>query len=180
MQGELIRAAMQKDEPACRELFGQWFGRAYRAAKAVCGSRSLAEDAVQEALLRFWRVFPRLRDPEAAERYFMRVVVNEARRLRSRRRAARETPLAEEGLPAAFHPNAEEETERAELLAKAVKSLPETLRAAVEIRYYGGFTDRETAELLGISPASAKMRLSRGRRKLREFLEQEGFDVIGG
>jgi RNA polymerase sigma-70 factor (ECF subfamily) len=178
MQDELVSAAMRGDGPACRDLFDLWYPKAYRAGKAICGSRALAEDAVQEALLRFWRALPRLEKPEAAEGYFLKIVANEARRIRARRKSAREEPIREtEGSSESVPEN---ERERRMELMRAVGRLPESMRTAVRLHYYGGFSEAETADMLRISLPSLKMRLVRARRRLRALLEREGFEVNGG
>lgn len=178
MQDESIRSAMRGDEPAYRDLFDLWYPKAYRVSKAICGSCGPAEDAVQEALLRFWRALPRLKKPEEAEGYFLRIVANEARRIRAKRKSAQEEPIRDAGYGSDSIPDGE--SEQREELAKAVGWLPEGMRAAIRLYYYGGFSTAETAAMLGISPSSLKMRLVRARRRLRALLERAGYEVNGG
>jgi RNA polymerase sigma factor (sigma-70 family) len=180
MQEEWIRLAAQGNEDAYRRLFELWFPKAYRIGKSICGSRSFAEDAVQEALIRFWNALNGRKGRALTEAYFMRIVANESRRIRGRRRAAPEEFL--ENLPgdAATPEEAETEKERLAALTGAVDRLPDTLRDAVKLRYFGGFTEAETAELLGVSLSCAKMRLLRGRQKLKSILEDREFDATGG
>jgi RNA polymerase sigma factor (sigma-70 family) len=180
MQEELLKQAAQGSHDAYRKLFELWFAKAYRVGKSICGSRSLAEDAVQEALIRFWKALRGIRGRALTEAYFMRIVANESRRIRARRRTAPEEFF--DNLPggAATPEEAGAEKERFAELACAVGALPETLREAVKLRYFGGFTETETAELLGISLSCAKMRLLRGRQKLKSMLENNDFNATGG
>ncbi len=181
MQEQMILEAIGGSDKACRELYELWFPKAYRAAKAICGSRASAEDAVQEALIRFWRAMPRLRDLTAAEGYFMRTVANEARRIYAQRKDRLHELTDRMPEPVADSAEAEAGSrERARALVAAVDRLPEKLRLAVRLHYFGGFTEAKTAELLGISAASAKMRLSRARARLRQQLEKSGYDYFGG
>src|SRR6266542_4739608 len=70
-------------------LAGSELDRAYRLAGLLLSSRSDAEDATQEALLRAWRGIARLRDPEHFQAWFDRILVNVCRdRLRQRARVA--------------------------------------------------------------------------------------------
>lgn len=175
MQAETIAEAVRGGEEACRELFESWYPRAYRIAKSICLNRAGAEDAVQEALIRLWRVLPRLGEPATADRYFYRTVANEARRLLSRQRHA-ETELrgfyGESG-----DPTGDDLADARAALRKAVERLPEKLRSAILLHYFGGFGEAETAELLGASLSAVKMRLLRGRQRLRTLLEQWGYEV---
>lgn len=180
MQVETIAAAIQGDEPACRDLFNLWYQKAYRIAKSVCGSRSHAEDAVQEALVRFWKALPRLKNPETAEGYFFKIVANEAKRIQAGRKRKNEDALLDCGDCEAPAEDPQKDSELSALLVKAVDRLPEKNRTAVTLHYYGGFSEAETAEMLGISLSSVKMRLLRGRQKLKVLLEQSGYEVIGG
>lgn len=181
MQAETISAAIRGEEPACRELFEQWYPKAYRIAKSICGGRDRAEDAVQEALIRFWGALPRLKDPETADRFFFKTVANEARRILSKRRKEPQGPAGGSAQGGGTgDKDFAEEREAAEALAQAVKELPEKLRCAVELFYYGGFTEAETAEILGVSLSCVKMRLLRARQMLRQTLERCGYEVAGG
>lgn len=181
MQSELITEAARGSEEACRDLFGQWYPTAYRIAKSICGCRLYAEDAVQEALIRLWKALPRLKEPATADRYFYRTVANEARRISAGSRKTRSGLRADTAESIAASPVPEDDhRELAEALATAVDALPEKLRVAVRLHYYGGFTEQETAEILGISLSSVKMRLLRGRQKLKVSLERMGYEVSGG
>ena len=62
-------------------------------------------------------------------------------------------------------------SETSEDLWQAVCDLSEQLRSVVVLYYYEGFSARETGEILGISEANVKTRLSRARKRLRKQLE---------
>lgn len=171
---ELIRRAQAQDQEAYRELFLLWHPRAWRASRSLCGDRALAEDALQEALIRFWRAMPRVRQAERAEAYFLRIVVNETRRLMARRH---EQPAGDGdedwgGTERSAAQTAEERESTAEL-RRAVDALPGKLATALQLHYWGGFTVAEVAQLTHSTVSSVKMRLLRGREALREQLERE-------
>ena len=134
--------------------------RLYRAALAILGDPHEAEDAVQDAFLRFLERAPdNLENPGA---WLTRVLVNGCK---SRLRLAwrRVGPLPET-LPA---PGPEERQELEELF-----SLPPGDRAAIHLYYYEGYSTGEIARMLGQRPGTVRSRLSRAREKLRKLLTE--------
>ena len=91
----------------------------------------------------------------------------------SRRRAQREAEMA------ALPPDIEELATAlalAEQVRMAVDALPADQQAAVRLAYFGGKTDRQVAEALGIPEGTAKSRLRMGLRRMAEALDREGVD----
>lgn len=171
MQDELIRAAKRGSAAAYHELFDLWYPKAYRISKSICDNKDMAEDALQESLVRFWHALPRLHPPETVEGYFMRIVANEAKRLQRKKRAKQEELLDNTYSSGADDIEADiTAREQAADLMKKVELLPEKLKAAIKLHYYGGFTEVKTAEILNISESSVKMRLFRGRDRLKQML----------
>ena len=133
--------------------------RLYRAALAILGHPHEAEDAVQDAFVRYLEKAPA--DLEAPSAWLMRVLVNGCK---SRLRLAwrRVGPLPDT-LPA---PGPEERQELEELF-----SLPPEDRAVIHLHYYEGYSTNEIAQLLGCRPGTVRSRLSRARERLRKLLE---------
>ena len=134
--------------------------RLYRAALAILGDPNEAEDAVQDAFLRFLERAPK--DLERPSAWLMRVLVNGCK---SRLRLAwrRVGPLPD-ALPA---PGPEEREELEELF-----SLPPEDRAVIHLHYYEGYSTDEIAHMLGQRPGTVRSRLSRARERLRKLLEE--------
>ena len=141
------------------ELVTQNENRLYRAALAILGCQQEAEDAVQDAFLRYLEKAPA--DLENPSAWLMRVLVNGCK---SRLRLAwrRVGPLPDT-LPA---PGPEERQELEELF-----SLPPEDRAVIHLHYYEGYSTNEIAQLLGCRPGTVRSRLSRARERLRKLLE---------
>lgn len=138
--------------------------RLYRAALAILGHPQEAEDAVQDAFVRYLERAPEnLEHPSA---WLMRVLVNGCK---SRLRLAwrRVGPLPDT-LPA---PGPEEQEELEELF-----SLPPEDRAVIHLHYYEGYSTVEIAKMLGCQPGTARSRLFRARERLKKLLE----DNAGG
>ena len=130
----------------------------YRAALAILGDPHEAEDAVQDAFVRYLEKAPA--DLETPSAWLMRVLVNGCK---SRLRLAwrRVGPLPDT-LPA---PGPEERQELEELF-----SLPPEDRAVIHLHYYEGYSTNEIAQLLGCRPGTVRSRLSRARERLRKLL----------
>ena len=133
--------------------------RLYRAALAILGDPQEAEDAVQDAFVRYLEKAPT--DLENSSAWLMRVLVNGCK---SRLRLAwrRVGPLPEM-LPT---PGPEERQELEELFA-----LPPEDRVAIHLHYYEGYSTDELAQILGCRPGTVRSRLSRARDRLRKLIE---------
>ena len=133
----------------------------YRSALAILGDAHEAQDAVQDAFVKYLEKTPEFESPEHEKAWLIRVTVNGCKsRLRSpwhRRRTA-----LSEGLPA---PAPEERT-----VLEAVLALPPRDRAAVHLYYYEGYSTPEISAMTGQSEGTVRSRLARARQKLRNLL----------
>jgi RNA polymerase sigma-70 factor (ECF subfamily) len=134
-----------------------------------------AEDVAQEALLRAYRRFDRLRDPLRFRGWLVRIVFRLAldRARSAKRRELRETEWAQpERRPAP--PNAEELAASSEFRAhfdRALEALPEKLRLVLLLAAMEGQTLDEVASTLSLPIGTVKSRLFIGRKKLAEKLQ---------
>ncbi len=135
----------------------------YRAALAILGHQQEAEDAVQDAFLRYLEKAPaRLESPGA---WLMRVLVNGCKsRLRLKWRQVVE-------LPEELAAQAVQEDEREEL--EELWQLPAEDRTVIHLFYYQGYSTDEIARLMGARPGTVRSRLSRARQKLKTLLAEE-------
>jgi RNA polymerase sigma-70 factor, ECF subfamily len=141
-----------------RRLVGQIF--------AMTGDLGEAEDAVQEAYIRAWRRWPRIRaydNPEAWLRVVAyRIAVNSWRKARNRltaHRASRhhELPGLSPDLVA---------------LVSALRKIPETQRRAIVLHHLAGLSVEEIAHETGAPTGTVKARLARGRRALAPLVSE--------
>ncbi|HVE20452.1 MAG TPA: sigma-70 family RNA polymerase sigma factor [Acidocella sp.] len=147
---------------------------ALRVAARLIPDPKVAEDVVQEAMLRAWSQAGRF-DPQRARltTWLYRILVNLCIDHRRRRRFE---PLPE-GFdavdPAAGIDEVMESDERVRAFAKVVKSLPARQRAAITLVYDEGMSGAEAARVLGMSAKAVERLLSRARAYLREHLVPE-------
>lgn len=156
--------------------------RGLRIARDLLGDRAEAEDAVQEALARACEACDRIREPAAAAGWFYRVLTNICLRALRRRRLRRLFLGTESGAARAEvrderddarEPGAElAHRQDVALLMRALAELPARQRAALLLRYGHDLSVAEVAELLDVSPATAKTHLVRGLRRLRKTMER--------
>lgn len=150
---------------------------AYRVALGVLHNPAEAEDVAQEAMLRAYRNFHRLRDRERFRGWLVRAAWRLALdRIRaSARRGKREQAAFELGWQdAARTGNAEEMAAAGEFerhVAAALDALPEKLRLAMVLAAIEGYNTREVARLLGVPEGTVKSRLFFARKRLMESLQ---------
>jgi RNA polymerase sigma-70 factor (ECF subfamily) len=148
---------------------------AYRVARGVLRNDADAEDVAQDALLRAYRRFDRLRDPLRFRAWLVRIVFRLAldRARSAKRREVRETEWAHPARRAA-PPNAEELAASSEFQAHfdlAMDALPGKLRLVLLLSAMEGHTLEEVAAMLRLPVGTVKSRLFVGRKKIAEKLQ---------
>jgi RNA polymerase sigma-70 factor (ECF subfamily) len=153
------------DAPVALErLFATLRPELLRFAWWLARDRAVAEDVVQEAMLRAWRSRDALKDPAAARGWLLTIVRREHARLYERKRleivdldevmAAEDTQLAADG-------------DEMVGLRLAMTQLPDDYRIPLVMQVLGGFTTDEIARELALSTPAVLTRLFRARSRLR-------------
>jgi RNA polymerase sigma-70 factor (sigma-E family) len=138
-----------------------------RLASLLLHEPADAEEVVQDAFLKAYLAWGRIREPDKALAYLRSAVLNGARsRLRHLRVVAR-TPLES---PRSVEADGEAADDRRRILA-AVRSLPARQRECLALRYYLELSETEIATTLGISTGSVKTHVHRGLAALARRLE---------
>ncbi|MDH4093900.1 MAG: sigma-70 family RNA polymerase sigma factor [Betaproteobacteria bacterium] len=136
----------------------------FRYAFWLARDSQQAEDVVQEALLRGWRAFPRLRETAAARAWLFSIVRNEFHRARGTAAPAAESL---DGLELA--------DERSELigleLRDALLALPAAYAEPLALQVLGGFSCGEIARMIGVTEGATMTRLTRARQMLKRLVE---------
>jgi RNA polymerase sigma factor (sigma-70 family) len=174
----LIALVARHDEEAFAELYDRLGRPAYGLALRILRDDGLAEDAVQEAFLVVWRTAARFVPERAkASTWVLTLVHRRAVDLVRRQERRRAEPL--EAAPQVGTDAADEQAWlrlRRERVQTALARLPDPQREAIELAYYGGFTQSELADRLGQPLGTIKSRMFSGLARLRELLQEEERD----
>jgi RNA polymerase sigma-70 factor (ECF subfamily) len=171
----LVALVARADEDALAELYDRVSRIAYGLALRVLRDERHAEDAVQEAFLQVWRNAATFRAERAkASTWILTLVHRRAVDLVRREERRQADPLTDDSALG----EAPEDTEEAawlrferERVQAALKELPDVQREALELAYYGGFSQSELAERLGVPLGTIKSRMFAGLARLRELLD---------
>jgi RNA polymerase sigma factor (sigma-70 family) len=176
----LVALAARSEQSALAELYDRYGRPAYGLAVRVLRDEALAEDAVQEAFLALWRTAARF-VPERgkASTWILTLVHRRAVDLVRREERRRADPLESVAEPAGGAAADEEAWLRLqrERVQGALQQLPDQQREALELAYYGGFTQSELAERLGQPLGTIKSRMFMGLSRLRELLGDPGMEM---
>jgi len=143
----------------------------YRFAAWLSRDKAIAEDVVQEALLRAWKSLDALRDDSAAKQWLLTIVRRENARHFERRRletvdidnlSASQAALLAEG------PN-----EEVDDLREAIFNLEDDYREPLVLQVLMGYSTNEIAEMMGLKQGAVLTRLHRARHKLKDSVETE-------
>lgn len=177
----LVSQLLDRDEASLQELYRRHGGIVYGVAMRTLGDAGRAEEIHQDVFLRLWNKPERFDSTRGELRSFL---LREAHsrsidRLRSERaRSNREDRHDREAVR-----NGEDiEREvwqliRSERVREAVGQLQPTEREAIMLAYFGGYTYREVATMLGEAEGTIKGRIRLGLKKLADRLEAVGLGV---
>ena len=145
--------------------------RLLRTAYLLTGDQRAAEDLLQDALLRVWSRWSRVRAAEHPLAYARRVLVTTSvsRWRASRSRTAGERLVAEPPETS----TRDDQPDRDDELWQAVLSLPPRQRAVMVLAYYEDLTDADTADVLGCTVGTVKSQRAKALRSLRVRLAEE-------
>jgi RNA polymerase sigma-70 factor (ECF subfamily) len=176
-QREFVERARAGDRDAFTALAAAHLDRMYATASLMLRDRDLAEDAVQEALIRAWRDLPGLRDPDRIGAWLRRLLVracyDEARRRR------RGSP------PALLHrlePTVTDEQSsvvQRDILNRAFRRLSIEHRAALVLRHYLDLSVPDVADAMHVPLGTGKSRIHHAERALRAALEADEREAAG-
>ena len=143
----------------------------YRYAAWLCRDPGIAEEVVQEALLRSWKSLDALRDDDAAKPWLLTIVRRENARYFERKRL--ETVDIDNLNPAQSAMIAESEDADIEEMRLAIFRLEDDYREPLVLQVLMGHSTKEIAELMDIQQGAVLTRLHRARTKLKELVERE-------
>ncbi len=141
----------------------------YRFAAWLSRDRSIAEDVVQEALLRAWKSLDALREDAAAKHWLLTIVRRENARYFERRRL--QTVDIDDLTPSQEAMLSEAPDEEIEELRAAIYRLDDDYREPLVLQVLMGYSTNEIAELMGLTQGTVLTRLHRARLKLKDTVQ---------
>ena len=145
-------------------LVGVYYPDMFRYAAWLSRDRAIAEDVVQEALLRAWKSLDALRDEAAAKHWLLTIVRRENARYFERRRL--ETVDIDELSPAQVAAIAESPNEELRDMREAIMRLDDDYREPLVLQVLMGYSTREIAAMMDLKQGAVLTRLHRARQKL--------------
>ena len=146
-------------------------GDLYRYAYWLCHEKQVAEDLVQETLLRAWRALDSLKDEKAAKPWLITILRREnARRFERKRFDMSE--YEEANITDTKSVTTEQELENYWLREK-IAQLPPEYSEPLILQVLGGFSGEDIATMLNLNKNTVMTRLFRARNQLKEALEAE-------
>ena len=177
----LVVAIGRWREDALAEVYRRHAGAAYALARRLLNDKELAEEILQEVILRLWND-PERFDPErgSLRSYLLAqthgrsvdLLRSETARRRREEREARQSPV--------FGDDIEREVidlTVSEKVKEVVAALPADERRAIELAYFGGHTYRQVAVMLEAPEGTVKSLIRSGLRRLRNDLAEAGVGV---
>lgn len=178
--GQLVELVAQQDAGALEALYDRYGRAAYSLARRILTEETLAQDVVQEVFLSLWRDARRFDAGRGTvATYLLSMTHHRAVDVVRREENLRRWRTSDEGLELEPDPKArvEDEVEASERRAEvraALKDLPDPQRQALLLAYFGGYTQREVAALVGVPLGTVKTRMAAGMRKMKEALSDAG------
>ena len=180
--GQLVQLVAEKDADALEVLYDRYGKVAYSLARRILTDEVLAQDVVQEVFLSLWRDAQRFDAGRGTlATYLLSMTHHRAVDVVRREENLRRRRTSDEVLEFRPDPNpgVEAEAEAAERRSEvraALAQLPPAQREALALAYFGGYTQREVATLIGVPLGTVKTRMAAGMRKLHQALQEAGHE----
>jgi RNA polymerase sigma factor (sigma-70 family) len=177
LDADLVEKVRAGNKVAFGELVEPHLPRLLGLARRMLGTAEEAEDALQNALASTWVARAKLDPQKPVAAYLTTVTLNKCRDRLRRRKVTQFLGFGtfEPDMPvAAVQPDAETEIadrEELEMVSRAIDRLPVRLREALVLVAIDGRSQREAAELLGVTEKTIETRVYRARQRLREKLD---------
>jgi RNA polymerase sigma-70 factor (ECF subfamily) len=165
----LVKEVLDGSKDAFAELVRRYERPAKAAAIHILSDYHSAEDAAQEAFVRAYRQLPKLGRPQAFGPWLMKIVRRCALDISDRKQT--EVSLDAAGQMSSHQENGRLDDEKQQLL-NLVMRLGKSERQVVLLRYFGGHTVRQVAEIAGRSVGTVTKQLSRAHLRLRGQIKE--------
>lgn len=159
---------MIKESISIDDIISTYGNMVYRLAFSRTRNKSDADDIFQEVFLRLLKNDPTFENEEHRKAWLIRVTINCSKKLWASAWMKRTQPLNDEIV---F------ETEEDTYLHLELKKLPIKYRTVLHLFYYEDLSIDEISNILKKKPSTIRTQLTRGRRKLKEILKEDYYNV---
>jgi RNA polymerase sigma-70 factor (ECF subfamily) len=170
IEHDLVSRALIGDRGAFCSLVREHRAGVINVVYRMCGDSHLAEDAAQEAFVRAWQNLDKFKPKSSFRNWLYRIATNVAIDILRMDRDEMDIETVPIVSKMVGPEKAVEESQRSEMVKRAVLSLPPASRSVLVLREYEGLSYREIGETLGIPTGTVMSRLNYGRNLLREQL----------
>ena len=179
----LIEQLKQGDEAAFKTIVNTWQDMVYNTALGILQNAEDAEDVAQEVFLQVYDSVSSFKGESKFSTWLYRITITKSmdhirRKKRKKRFAKVQSLFSPENVPVYDPPDfnhpgvALDNKEKAAVLFKAVKKLPENQQAAFTLHKIEGLSYQEVSEVMKTSVSSVESLLHRAKNNLRKLLEQ--------
>lgn len=177
--GKVLQRMAAHDEAALGEFYDRWNPLVHAVVLRILRQREDVEDVVEEVFWQAWRQADRYQTTRGSVQTWLLTIARSRAldRVRSLNRLREDSIEGEEGefvsqLASTGDPAMDVESgERRALVIAALDTLPAEQRQALEMGYFGGFSQSEIAERTGQPLGTIKTRMRLAMQKLREHLQ---------
>ena len=142
----------------------------FAVAFNICKNAADADDVVQDTFLQYHITDKQFENEQHIRAWLIRVAINKAKNINMSSWRLSKIPLEDYMETLTF------ETPEAEKLFEEVMKLPEKYRIVIHLFYYEDYSIREIAQIINATESNVKVRLTRGRRLLKQVLKEEWND----
>lgn len=162
---------MKNVEDIFREKYEKYSKLLFRIAVIQLGSTQDAEDVLQNVFMKLLYNAPKFKDDEHEKAWLIRVLQNQCKNILKSRARKNTCELNHEIV-------SDEKTDNTAALdiSMKIKALPPDYKTAIFLYYYEDLTMDEISKILKISKSAVKMRLKRGRERLKSELEEYRYE----
>ncbi len=175
MEDKLIKRIAGGDRYAFNEFYQLTHKRVYRYLYRVLRSEQMAEDVLIETYAEVWRSAGRFKGESQVLTWVIGIARNLAMNL-FRKKRVNELDIDSLHSQPAIQTHGVEESERAELIARAIDLISFNHREVLDLVFFQGFTYKEISQLIGIPVNTVKTRVFYAKEELRNALKDMGME----
>jgi RNA polymerase sigma-70 factor (ECF subfamily) len=178
MERQLVERAQDGDHEAFDQIVGPRFDRLYAIARRIVRDPDVADDAVQDCIVRGWRDIRGLKDPDRLEAWLYRLLVRACYdQLRHERRRIEMRVLP---IDRADETDANQGVADRDSVERGFRHLSPEHRAVLVLHHYLGLQAAEIADTLGVATGTIYSRLHYATDAMRAAIEADTRLVVRG